>query len=905
MGLSTGERLGAYQILGPLGAGGMGEVYRARDSRLGREVAVKVLPRAWASHPERLRRFEQEGRAASALAHPNILTVHDLGEQDGLPYLVTELLDGETLRQRMTGGALAPRKAIEIAAQIASGLAAAHERGIVHRDLKPENVFLTADGRVKILDFGIARVIGDAAGGSGSGSGPLPPTIDLGPGSDSTTPLPGVLTPASGGTAPGVVLGTLGYMAPEQVRGQEVGPAADLFALGALLYEMLAGRPAFSRATAADTVAAVLAEDPPELPATVRALPPALMPLVRRCLEKRPEERYRSARDLAFALSSLTTSTSPRALPLAAPSGGARRALAIGFGVVGAVAALAVAFVAGRAAGGGPGAALGQFRQLTDLPGIEHFPSISPDGATVAFDSGAGGEIDIYIQRFGGAKPIPLTAGDGARDRMPAFAPDGARIAFQSDRDGGGLFVMGATGESIRRLTAAGFHPAWTPDGREIVFSTGAVLGPQTVPVSELRAVEVATGRERALFSGPSAVQPQVSPSGRRVAFWFSVAGRRDLATVPVSGNHGADDLVRLTDDVATDWAPVWSPDGRWIFFASDRSGAHHLWRIPVDEASGRPRGPAEPLPGAGASIGPFALARDGRTLVYRAWIDKFDLERIAFDPVGGEAVGEPERILRSSWLANPDPSPDGRWLVANSWRAPVDLWLISTDGGEPRQLTSDPERDARPMFSPDGATIAFHSARGGKYEIWTVRPDGSALEALTRSDDELYHARWSSDGRRLAASGERGSYLIDPSTRPASLEPLVVEGAAPDEVFVPWSWSPDDRRIAGYLIGPGEDLDDRGIALLDLASHRLQRVTRSGWNPWLLPDGRRLLYLDRIVHGDLRLRDLATGEDRRVLESPAETPLEVFTPSRGFDRLYLSRWLGEGDLWSATLDVP
>ncbi|MFY9552881.1 MAG: protein kinase [Thermoanaerobaculia bacterium] len=283
MTLAAGSKLGPYEILSPLGAGGMGEVYRARDTRLGREVAIKVLPASFSQDPDRLRRFEQEARAASALNHPNILTIHDVGQHAGAPYVVTELLEGETLRGRMAAGALSPRRALEHALQIAHGLAAAHERGIVHRDLKPENVFVTRDGRVKILDFGLAKL--SEATGSGS-----------------QTNLP----TAAPATDPGLVLGTLGYMSPEQVRGKAADPRSDIFAFGAILYEMLSGRRAFHGDTAADTMSAILTKDAPELSATNRDVSPGLDRVVRHCLEKDPERRFHSAHDLAFDLEALS-----------------------------------------------------------------------------------------------------------------------------------------------------------------------------------------------------------------------------------------------------------------------------------------------------------------------------------------------------------------------------------------------------------------------------------------------------------------------------------------------------------------------------------------------------------------------------------------------------------------------
>ncbi|HEY7368918.1 MAG TPA: serine/threonine-protein kinase, partial [Thermoanaerobaculia bacterium] len=301
MPLPPGTRLGPYSILAPLGAGGMGEVYRARDNRLSRDVAIKVLPAAYAQDPDRLRRFRQEAIAASALNHPNILTVHDVGDVEGAPYVVSELLEGETLRERLTSGPLPSRKAVEIGIQIADGLAAAHEKGIVHRDLKPENLFLTTDERVKILDFGLAkRSRPDEGRESGSGAKTV-----------------------TAGTQSGVVLGTLGYMSPEQVRGHSADHRSDIFALGATLYEMLTGRRAFAGASPADTMSAILREEPALLP-SAPDFPPALAQIVRRCLEKSPVERFQSARDLRFALqeSLRGSDTEAKAPPASRPTRG-------------------------------------------------------------------------------------------------------------------------------------------------------------------------------------------------------------------------------------------------------------------------------------------------------------------------------------------------------------------------------------------------------------------------------------------------------------------------------------------------------------------------------------------------------------------------------------------------------
>src|SRR6266550_1113244 len=303
MALPAGTRLGPYEILSPLGVGGMGEVYRARDPRLGREVAIKVLPESLTQDSDRLRRFEQEARAAGALNHPNITAVYDIGSVDGSPYIVTELLEGETLRERLSAGTLPRRKAIDYAVQIAKGLAAAHEKGIVHRDLKPENLFITRDGRVKILDFGLAKLTQPEKGGP-------------------QTNLP----TETAGTEPGVVMGTLGYMSPEQVKGRPADARSDIFSFGAIFYEMLSGQRAFHGDSAAESMSAILREEPPDLSVTNQSVSPGLERIVRHCLEKNPEQRFQSSRDLAFDLESLSTASG---ISAATASARPRRALTL------------------------------------------------------------------------------------------------------------------------------------------------------------------------------------------------------------------------------------------------------------------------------------------------------------------------------------------------------------------------------------------------------------------------------------------------------------------------------------------------------------------------------------------------------------------------------------------------
>jgi eukaryotic-like serine/threonine-protein kinase len=859
----------------------MGEVYRARDARLKREVAVKVLPATMSADADRLRRFEQEAEAASALNHPNILSIFDIGTEDGAPYIVSELLEGETLRAKLAGGAFQPKRAIGHALQIAQGLAAAHEKGIAHRDLKPENIFVTSDGRVKILDFGLAKLT------QPEGKNP------------SLTSLP---TDAPG-TEPGVVLGTLGYMAPEQVRGKGADARSDIFSFGAILYEMLSGRRAFQGETAADTISAILNQDPPDLSETNRRIPESLDRIVHHCLEKSPESRFQSSRDIAFDLEAIsgTSLAAPVVTAQGAPWGSRVKRLLPWLLLP--IVAL-VAFGVGRRLTGGQagtagGELVGEVRKLTIQPGIETYPSLSPDGSTVVYEAGPPTNTDIYLQRVGGHNPINLTKDCDKNDGQPALSPTGDKIAFSSDCGGGGIFVMGATGENLRRLTDFGFNPAWSPDEKEIAVAGESFLDPYSrTGLSSLWIVDVASGQKRKILDA-DAVQPAWSPHGDRIAYWGLLGnrGQRDIFTIAARGEKAAP--VKVTDDQPTDWNPIWSADGRSLFFASDRGGSMNLWRIGIDERSGRVAGAPQKATLPADWVGPATLGRDGRHLVYEAKVTLPGIIRIPFDPAAGKVDGPPTEIFRSSLPMLPfEVSPDGEWIVFASGGSRQDLFLIRKDGTGLRQITDDPYRDRNVAWTRDGKQVLFMSDRSGVYETWSIRTDGSGLTQLTHTPTGK--ATWwpvfSPDGTRFAA-GDGGNTYVYTYDGSAVKGREAIPPLGGDHWFNVRDWSPD-----GKLLAAGRSLAVRGdgIVIYDFSTRQYRQLNDFGNLPRFLPDSRRLLFVDQST---VWLIDSETKESRKVFSAPPNSQLPHFVLAPDGRSIYALQTTIESDIWEATLN--
>ncbi len=863
MALTSGTKLGPYDIQSLIGSGGMGEVYRARDSRLDRIVAIKVLPTSYSADTERLQRFVQEARAAAALNHPNILSIFDIGEERGAPYIVSELLEGQTLRERIRNGPLSSRKAIDYALQVARGLAAAHEKGIVHRDLKPENLFLTGDDRVKILDFGLAKLTRPE-----TDSGADAPTVQV-------------------NTEPGQIMGTVGYMSPEQVRGKAADHRSDIFAFGSILYEMLSGQRAFRGETPADTMSAILKEEPAELSETARNVPPALERMVRHCLEKNPAQRFQSAGDLAFNLEALTDSsvvgttsahTAIAEAAVAEKTTARKKEVASRsqlFGLTGALVLAALLMGVGWWLGRGSGRApLAEYQPITFRTGSIGNARFTPDGSIVYSASWDEGENQLYIGRTDdhGAREL------GVKDaELLSISKSGELAVRLNSASLGGYAVVG----TLARIPMSGGAPRevldnvqdadWAADGENM-----AVV--RYMPENGHWRLEYPIGKVR--FEGINWIShPKISPDGKWIAFadHQNVNGD-DEGSVAVIGSDGKEKDNDKEKILSAGWKTlqgvIWSPAGDEIWFTASNSGS--AGNPGAVTLSGKVR-PITNVPGGmwledmrnGVALmvthqqrigirGVPPGGKEERELGWFGWSVLSDLtpdgRKVLFEEAGDgggpnytvfvrDTDGSPPvRIGEGNGLAI---SQDARWVITQPAKGGP-LSLVPTGAGEPRQVTHDNVsyqdvrwlaggkellasgieagqgvRDyvievnngsSRPITpegvggvhpSPDGRNTTVQGP-DGKWGIWPL--DGSAMRPIPGLDSNYRVSGWSPDGESLyvvsTRQREKTRNVSRVNTVTGKMEPWKTfgEGLAAGAVSVGGSYRSGDGGAYAYL---------------------------------------------------------------------------------------------------------
>src|SRR5262245_30070832 len=820
-----GTSLNQYRITASIGQGGMGEVFRARDTRLNRDVAIKVLPKDFVNDADRLRRFEQEAKTLAALNHPNVLTIHDAGVHEGAPYLVSELLEGRTLREVLSSTAnvaLPVRKASDYALQIAHGLAAAHGKGIIHRDLKPENIFVTTDERVKILDFGLAKLkVGIAVPIEPGGAVRTPrPTADL----DAPTVLQSV---SADPTEPGMVLGTPSYMAPEQVRGEPADHRADIFAFGCVLYEMLSGTRAFRRDTAVASMNAVLSEDPPELSASNASIPPLLERVVQRCLEKLPERRFQSANDLAFAIeNSPPSSTSISRGRMAYRASNRRRAVGVGVSLL-VLAAVWVAWMAGRRAAV---ARHPTYRQLTTPVGTIYHARFAPDGRTVAYSARLDGRpLEVFLTRSDSpeSRSLGLTNAD-----VLAISSAG-ELALLLNLEAQGWFVSRGT---LARMPLAGGTPReWIPDVQEADWSPDGSEIAVVRWVPDGNRLEFPAGK--ALFETSGYIShPRVSPDGQRVAFLehpLPYDNRGWVAEVDRAGKKR-----RLTEEWVSLEGLDWSPDRSELWFSASRSG--EPWFVQAVGLNGRQRQVTSDV--AGLLLQDVSL--DGRVLVSRT----YDFHQ-HFAQMPGEAqerslslpdqtmivdfAPDGKNLLVQFWaegtgsnymlgLVKADGSapvrlgegrasavsPDGRWVAAVLPTTET-VQLLPTGAGEPKRIQTKGLRCVGVQFLPDGQHLVIQGREKDQpFRYYVQDIEGTNRRAFTPDlGGKMPETFLSPDGRYALARDKQGSGLLYPVT---GGKPETVVGLKSSDRVV--GWTADGRSLfvtrSGMLPVPVERLD-------------------------------------------------------------------------------------------------
>ena len=882
----VGREFGTYKIEKQIGAGGMGEVYLATDEKLNRKVAVKILPDEFTGDAERIGRFEREARMVSALNHPNIVTIYDVGAADGVNFIATEFVEGETVRDLINRGTDV-KQTLSVIAQTCEALAAAHRAGIVHRDVKPENIMIRPDGFVKVLDFGLAKLAEHAQ----------------------------VQPDAVNYTVKGVIIGTPAYMSPEQVVDERVDHRTDLWSVGVCLYELLTGKNPFKGDTRQATFQKILSENPPPVSESNPNLPGELDAILSKALEKDADVSYQTASDLRADLKrvrrELDSSPSLRSGSETRGYGNskARRsylfpvAAVLLLGLLGA----GIWYFAVRH---NQSAALDWSKannvQLTEQPGTEYYPSLAPDGKSFVYAADAGsGKFDVFSQRVGSKVPTNLTKDSPESDTQPAFSPNGEQIAFRSEREPAGIYVVGVSGDNPRRVADFGFQPSWSPDGKEIVVGTFGLDAP-SVRIGQnnaLRIVNVETGAWRELLK-EDATFPAWSPNGKRIAYWYypENLARRDVATIPANGGEP----VVVTKDFATsNWNPVWSPDGKFLYFVSDKGGNLNFWRVAIDETTGEALSAPEPIGGGSKFSRHLNFSRDGRRMIYVQTDNQSNIQGVDFDSENEKTVGDWFWITRGDRLVGrAELSPDGKnFVMRQSRRTQDDIVVVSRDGTNWRDITNDAPFDRFPRWSPDGKQIAFASDRNVGMEIWTCDADGSNLRQITF----LYAPRagssfpiWSPDGKRLIYTQDAQAWTIDLTKSWDEQQPP--QRVLPPEIenrFIAWDWSPDGKKIAGVFPREKHIL---GVYTLD--SKRLERLTDTAGNgdtiPSWLADSRRVVF---IRENKIYLADTETGKTKEII---SRQPDQIRSPfvSRDGRLLYYTAIKNESDVWLMDLSA-
>jgi serine/threonine protein kinase/WD40 repeat protein len=869
----VGKDLGDYTIESLLGSGGMGEVYLARERKLNRKVALKILPRHFVADAERADRFRREARALSALNHPNLITIYEVGESGGLSFIAMEFVEGRTLRSMMKSG-LKLKEDLSIAAQVAEALAAAHQSGIIHRDVKPDNIMVRPDGYVKLLDFGLAKLT----------------EVEEPAGADAAH------------TRAGAQMGTLAYMSPEQATGETIDHRTDIWSLGVVLYELATGQKPFGGRNRQATVNAILSSEPPSAGASDPNLPPDLDLILDKALEKDRDLRYQTAADFRADLRRLLRSIE------SAPAGGAqarasarppgpaasRRRLFLQAAALLALAGTGLAvWLFTKSRPSAPDWTRAARVQLTDYPGTEYFPTLAPDGKSFVYASRVNGNWDLLLQRVGGKNATTLTPDTPSNESQPAFSPGGDRIAFRSSREPPGIYVMEATGENVRLVTAGGFHPSWSPDGKEIVYSTIGRDAPTTrttVP-SAIWVVSLETGAKR-LLTSTDAVQPSWSPGGQRIAYWFMPpnVGRSDIATI---GRRGGE-VVVVTKDGSTNWNPVWSPDGKFLYWASDRGGNMGFWRVAIEEETGRLLGEPEAVVTPSTFNRHLSFSRDGRRLLYVQTSQQSNIRAVEFNPKSERVVGQFFWVTRGDrQISRPDLSPDGRQFVMRvPRRTQDDIAVVNRDGTNWRDITNDKFFDRYPRWSPDGKRIAFASDRSGNYEIWIINADGTNLRQVTfDSERGASFPLWSPDGRRLAFRRNFVNEIIEVDGAQAGQTPQPLPAPEGDTHFVAWDWSPDGEKLLGNFDGPR-----LGVAYFSLTDRKYEKVNDFETYPMWMSDSRRFVFF---AESKAYIGDAVTKRVREIFD-PEEEPEQLRSLGIAKDDrlLYFSVYESESDIW-------